>query len=70
MLNNYTDHNFTDLLQDFLRRHGLSIYAMNKKPLIIAGKDREYFKNIVDLTDKIGCFYVERVGDYSSLGVS
>lgn len=58
MLNFDRDHNFTDLLEDFLHRHGSSLDTIEFKPYIICGKDRDYRK-LETVTDKLSVFYAK-----------
>ncbi len=66
MLNNYTDHNFTDLFDDFLWRQKCILEDMRVPQYIIAGKDRQFFRNIEKLTDTLKVFYVDSYRDLSS----
>lgn len=66
MLNNTSDHNFTDLLADFLNRQFCSLHFMDTPPSILCGKDREYFKNLEEHTKLLKVFYVDSVDGLSS----
>lgn len=58
MLNFSQDHNYLDLLEDFLTRHCYTIDSMTAAPYILCGKDRDYRK-LESITTKVKIFYVE-----------
>lgn len=66
MLNNYQDYNFTDLIENFIKRN--KIKTLNK--YILCGKDRSYFKNIEKHTEKIKVFFVEEIKDKDNFTLS
>lgn len=66
MLNFKVDYNFTDLIYDFISRQNINYNDLTRVPKIICGKDRDYFSNLVKLTDKIDVFYVEDTTGASS----
>lgn len=66
MLNFEIDHNFTDLLFDFIVRQGLDYDGLEHTPRIVAGKDREYFTGLARVTDKIKTFYIDDTTGASS----
>lgn len=68
MLNYKVDFNFTDLILDFITRQNVKFDELVHVPRIVCGKDRDYFANLVKLTDKIDVFYVEDTTGASSSG--
>lgn len=56
MLNMTCDYNFTDLLKNFIDVSGLD-YTQIPTPYILCGKDREYFKNLTNYTEKLKVFF-------------
>ena len=66
MLNNDQDYNFTDLLKDFVERHVEKFDDLVNAPFIMCGKDRDYFKNIELLTNKIKIYYSHDITQLSS----
>lgn len=56
MLNMTCDYNFTDLLKNFIEVSGFN-YESLPTPYILCGKDRGYFKDLTEHTDKIKVFY-------------
>lgn len=66
MLNFSVDYNFTDLLLDFVTRQGVVYEDLIHVPRIICGKDRNYFTNLVQASDKIDVFYVNDTTGASS----
>lgn len=68
MLNFKIDYNFTDLLFDFVSRQNVNYNDLVHTPRIVCGKDRDYFSNLVKVTDKIDVFYVEDTTGASSSG--
>lgn len=62
MLNFEVDHNFTDLLDNFIKMNSVcDIVDMKYTPVIVAGKDRN-FSILNDLTNMVQCwFYDEKV---------
>jgi glycerol-3-phosphate cytidylyltransferase-like family protein len=66
MLNYEADFNFTDLIFDFIARQGVEYNDLVHVPRIICGKDRDYFSNLVKLTDKLDVFYVNDTTGASS----
>lgn len=61
MLNFTCDHNFTDILKFFVDTSIAPIDTMNRKPVLVFGKDR-YYNSITCYTDKVSSwFYPETV---------
>ncbi len=58
MLNMRCDQNFTDLLENYLCAHELSIAEMRTPPIILTGKDRD-FSELNNHTDQVKVEYVE-----------
>lgn len=66
MLNFTQDQNFTDLMGDFLRRQGFTFSDMNTPMTLICGKDRDNYKKLAELTNKIKVYYQEDSTGFSS----
>lgn len=66
MLNNDRDYNFPDLLKDFVERHISSFDDLTHIPYVMCGKDRQYFKTLELLTNKIRIFYGDDTTQLSS----
>lgn len=62
MLNMVCDFNFTDLVKNFVEKY--VPYNEIKTPYILCGKDRKYFKELENHTDKLKVYYDE--GDDTS----
>lgn len=58
MLNYQVDYNFTDLLHGFVTRH-VAYDDLVHVPAIVCGKDRDYFLNLEEATDKLQVMYVD-----------
>lgn len=65
MLNHEYDHNFTDLMHDFVKRHNIAWDHLFTEPFVICGKDRD-FRMIENVTSKIQVFYAEDTTGKSS----
>jgi hypothetical protein len=63
MLNFDRDHNFPDLIDDFLKGHGLELNIMERAPFVVCGKDRDW-SNLRRATNRIRVFYSQ--GDSTS----
>lgn len=63
MLNFDRDHNFPDLIDDFLKGQGLSLDVMERAPYVVCGKDRDW-SNLRRATNRIRVFYSQ--GDSTS----
>ena len=57
MLNMVCDFNFTDLVKNFVEKY--VPYNEIKTPYILCGKDRKYFKELENHTDKLKVYYDE-----------
>jgi len=68
MLNYKVDYNFTDLILDFITRQNVKYDDLVHVPRIVCGKDRDYFANLVTMSDKIDVFYMEDTTGASSSG--
>ena len=65
MLNFDRDHNFPDLIDDFLRGHGLELNIMERAPYIVCGKDRDWTM-LERVQNKLATIYIEGDGTSSS----
>lgn len=65
MLNFDRDHNFPDLIEDFLRRHGHDLLHMWQTPYVICGKDRDFSK-LRNFTELLDVLYIEGNDESSS----
>ncbi len=63
MLNFDRDHNFPDLIDDFLKGQGLELDVMTHAPFVVCGKDRDW-SALEKVTKKIRVFYSQ--GDSTS----
>lgn len=63
MLNFDRDHNFPDMIDDFLKGQGWSLDAMKSRVLIVCGKDRDW-SMLNRVQNKLATLYVE--GDDTS----
>lgn len=59
MLNHRCDQNFTDLLEQFLLGHGLTIESMKNPPIILTGKDRADWLHLNDVHSHVKVEYFD-----------